>query len=225
MTHVAHPYAQRLGIIRGWKSRWYARDRAHFREYLKADTLLREWLKKRLKGMYVADIDLERSANIMRVIVKTARPGMIIGRSGEGVQRLHKEIAKKLKSFGLTEVPEVKLDVEEVRTPEANAQIVAEMVAEGLEKRMAFRRVLKQTVEKVMANREVLGVRIALAGRIAGSEMARYEELRKGRVPLQTLRADVEFARAEAYMPYSGLIGVKVWIYKGDIFETEPEHR
>jgi small subunit ribosomal protein S3 len=225
MTHVAHPYAQRLGIIRGWKSRWYARDRAHFREYLKTDTLLREWLKKRMKGMYVADIEIERNAAALRIIVKTARPGMIIGRSGEGVQRLHKEIAKKLKDIGFTDTPEVKLDVEEIRTPEANAQIVSEMVAEGLEKRMPFRRVLKQTVEKVMANREVLGVRIALAGRIAGSEMARYEELRKGRVPLQTLRADVDYARSEAYISYTGLIGVKVWIYKGDIYEGEPEHQ
>lgn len=225
MTHVAHPYAQRLGIIRGWKSRWYARDRAHFREYLKADTLLREWLVKRMKGMYVADVEIERNATAMRIIIKTARPGMIIGRSGEGVQRLHKDIAKKLASIGFTDIPEVKLDVEEIRTPEANAQIVAEMVAEGLEKRMPFRRVLKQTVEKVMANREVLGVRIALAGRIGGSEMSRSEELRKGRVPLQTLRADVEFARAEAYISYTGLIGVKVWIYKGDIYKGEAEHR
>ncbi len=225
MTHVAHPYAQRLGIIRGWKSRWYARDRAHFREYLKADTLLREWLKKRRKGMYVADIEIERNAAAMRIILKTARPGMIIGRSGEGVQRLHKEIAKKLKSIGLSELPEVKLDIEEIRTPEANAQIVAEMVAEALEKRMPFRRVLKQTIEKVMANREVQGVRIALAGRIGGAEMSRNEQLRKGRVPLQTLRADVEYARAEAYISYTGLIGVKVWIYKGDIFEGETESR
>jgi small subunit ribosomal protein S3 len=225
MTHVAHPYAQRLGIIRGWKSRWYARDRAHFREYLKTDTLLREWLKKRLKGMYVADIEIERNAAALRIILKTARPGMIIGRSGEGVQRLHKEIAKQLKSIGFTELPEVKLDIEEIRTPEANAQIVAEMVAESLEKRMPFRRILKQTIEKVMANREVQGVRIALAGRIGGAEMSRNEQLRKGRVPLQTLRADVEFARAEAYISYTGLIGIKVWIYKGDIFEGETESR
>lgn len=219
MTHVAHPYAQRLGIIRGWKSRWFARDHVHYREFLRTDTLLREWLKKRLKGMYVADIELERQQNALRIIVKTARPGMLIGRSGEGVQKLHKEIDKRLRSMGLSEVPVVKMDIEEVRNPEGNAQIVAEMVAESLEKRMPFRRVLKQTVEKVMANRDVLGVRIGLAGRIGGAEMSRSEEIKKGRVPLQTLRADVEFARAEAYIAYTGLIGIKVWIYKGDIFE------
>jgi len=171
--------------------------------------------------MYVADIEFERSATALRIVIKTARPGMLIGRSGEGVQRLHKDVAKKIQGLHLSEVPEVKLDIEEVRSPEANAQIVAEMVAEGLEKRMPFRRVLKQTVDKVMANRDVLGVRIALAGRIGGAEMSRSESIKKGRVPLQTLRADVAFARAEAYIAYSGLIGVKVWVYKGDVFTDE----
>jgi len=130
MTHVAHPYSQRLGIIRDWKSRWFVRDARQFKEYLKADTVLREWLKKRLKGMYVADLEIERGANSLRLLIKTARPGMLIGRSGEGVQRLHKDITKKLQSLKLTEMPEIKLDIEEVRNPEANAQIVAEMVAE-----------------------------------------------------------------------------------------------
>lgn len=223
MTHVAHPYGMRLGIIRDWKSRWFVRDRKQFKEFLKADTVLRAWLKKRLKGMYIADVEIERGAKELRIVVKTARPGMLIGRSGEGIQKLHKEIAKKLASLKLTDTPEIKLDIEEIRNPEANAQIVAEMVAENLEKRMAFRRVMKQTVEKVIANRDVKGVRIALAGRIGGSEMSRSEEIKKGRVPLQTLRADIEFARAEAYLPYTGLVGIKVWIYKGDIFENDDQ--
>lgn len=221
MTHTVHPYAHRLGIVRDWKSRWFVRDSKRFREFLKVDTVLRDWFKKRLKGMYVADVEIERSATTFRIIIKTARPGMIIGRSGEGVQRLRKDVEKKLSALKLSEMPELKIDIEEVRNPEANAQIVAEMIAEGIEKRMPFRRVLKQTVEKVMANREVLGVRIALAGRIGGAEMSRSEEIKRGRVPLQTLRADVEFARVEAYLAYTGLIGVKVWIYKGDIFEGE----
>lgn len=225
MTHVAHPYSQRLGIIRDWKNRWFVRDRKQFKEYLKADTLLREWLLKKLKGMFVADIEIERGQGTMHVIIKTARPGMLIGRSGEGVQKLNAEIQKKLKGMKLSEFPTLKLDIEEIKNPESNAQIVAQMVAEGLEKRMAFRRVLKQTVEKVMANRDVEGVRIALAGRIGGSEMARYEELKKGRVPLQTLRADIEFAREEAYLPYTGLVGIKVWIYKGEIFEDKSDQR
>ncbi len=221
MTHIAHPYSLRLGIVRDWKSRWFVRDGKRFREFLKADTVLRDWMKKRLKGMYVAAVEIERSATTLRIIIKTARPGMIIGRSGEGVQRLRKDVEKKLQSLKLAEMPELKIDIEEVRNPEANAQIVAEMIAEGLEKRMPFRRILKQTVEKVMANREVLGVRIALAGRIGGAEMSRSEQIKRGRVPLQTLRADVEFARTEAYLAYTGLIGVKVWIYKGEIFDTD----
>jgi small subunit ribosomal protein S3 len=229
MTHVAHPYAQRLGIIRGWKSRWFATTKADYRTFLKTDTLLREWLKKRLKGMYVADIEIERVTGAkdseLRITVKTARPGMLIGRSGEGVQKLHKEIKSKLLKMKVSELPVVKFDIEEIRTPESNAQIVAEMVAEGLEKRMPFRRVLKQTVEKVMANRDVLGVRIAISGRVGGAEMGRSEQIKRGRIPLQTLRADIDFARAEAYMPYSGLIGIKVWIYKGDIFEKEKPER
>jgi len=225
MTHVAHPYAQRLGIIRDWKSRWFVRDRAQFKEFLKTDTVLRSWLKKRLKGMYVADIEIERGANLLRIIVKTARPGMLIGRSGEGVQKLHKEIAKKMHALKLKEMPEVKLDIEEIRNPESNAQIVGEMVAESLEKRMPFRRILKQTIDKVIANRDVKGVRIALSGRIGGAEMSRREEIKKGRVPLQTLRADIDFAKTEAYLAYTGLVGIKVWIYKGDIFEGDEQNK
>jgi small subunit ribosomal protein S3 len=221
MTHVVHPYAHRLGIIRDWKSRWFVRDRAQFKEFLKTDTLLREWLKKRLKGMYVSGIEIERGASTLRIIVKTARPGMLIGRSGEGVKKLNNDIAKKLNRMNLSEMPQVKLDIEEIRSPEANAQIVAEMVAESLEKRMPFRRVLKQTVDKVMANREVKGVRILISGRIGGAEMSRKEQIKKGRVPLQTLRADIDFAKAEAYLAYTGLVGIKVWIYKGDIFEED----
>ncbi len=221
MTHVVHPYAHRLGILRDWKSRWFVRDDKKYREYLRTDTLLREFLKKRLKGMFVDSIEIERHNNVLRIIVRTARPGLIIGRSGEGVAKVRKELQSKLMRMKLSELPELKLDIEEVKSPETSAQIVAEMVAEGLEKRMPFRRVLKQSVDKVMANREVKGVRIGIAGRVGGSEMARSEEIKKGRVPLQTLRADVDFARAEAYMPYSGLVGVKVWIYKGEVFESD----
>jgi small subunit ribosomal protein S3 len=223
MTHTAHPYGQRLGIVRDWKNRWFVRDKSRFKEFLKADTSLRDWLKKRLKNMYVASVEIERSETTLRLIIKTARPGMIIGRNGEGIAKLRKEIEKKVNAVTTGERPELKIDVEEVRNPEANAQIVSEMVAEGLEKRMPFRRVMKQTIEKVMANREVQGVRIRIAGRVGGAEMARTEEIKRGRVPLQTLRADVEFARTEAYLAYTGIVGVKVWIYKGEIFDGDEQ--
>lgn len=217
MTHIAHPYVQRLGIIRDWRSRWFPSTPKAYREYLRADSTVRRFLMKKLRTMYVASVDIERDQKIMRIIVRTSRPGLIIGRSGEGAVALKKEIDMMLRKLKLSEKPEIKLDIEEVRSPETSAAIVAMMLAEGLEKRMTFRRVMKQTIEKVMANRDVLGVRIVLSGRLGGADMGRTEELKKGRIPLQTLRADIDFAREKAYLPY-GVIGVKVWIYKGDIF-------
>ncbi|MBX2866429.1 30S ribosomal protein S3 [Candidatus Kaiserbacteria bacterium] len=217
MTHVAHPYAQRLGIIRDWQSRWITNDPKRFREYVRTDASVRKLLSKELKGMYVASVEIERDENIYRIIITTSRPGLVIGRSGEGAQKLRKKVDMLLRTLKLSVKPEVKLDIEELRSPESSASVVGQMVVEGLEKRMPFRRVLKQTVEKVMANRDVLGVRIIVSGRLGGAEMARKEEAKKGRIPLQTLRADIDFASERAILPY-GVIGIKVWIYKGDIF-------
>ena len=217
MTHIVHPYSHRLGILRDWKSRWFSGNPRQYREFLKVDTTIRHFLTKRLRGMYVSAVEIERSAKTLRVIVKTSRPGIIIGRSGEGSVRLAAQLKAQIAKLKLSSMPEFRLDIEEVRSPESNAAIVAHMVAEGLEKRMPFRRVLKQTIEKVMANRDVLGVRIAISGRLGGADMSRAEELKRGRIPLQTLRADIDFAREKAYLPY-GVIGVKVWIYRGDIF-------
>jgi small subunit ribosomal protein S3 len=220
MTHVSHPYAHRLGVIRGWKSRWFAGTKKQYRSDLRSDTVIREFLKKRLRGMHTDILDIERDDKQIRIKIRSARPGMVIGRSGEGAQKLQKDLQKLVKDTNKEEKRAVKIDIEEIRTPESHAAIVAYMIAEGLEKRMQFRRVMKQTVEKVMANRDVLGVRLALSGRLGGAEMSRAEELRKGRVPLQTLRADIDFAREKAYLPY-GVIGIKVWIYRGDIFSEK----
>jgi len=217
MTHTVHPYAHRLGILRDWKSRWITADPKRFREFVKCDTTIRSYLTKRLRGLYVSGVDIERNNKILRVIIKTSRPGMLIGRSGEGAVKLKSEIEKIIAKLKLSDQTALKLDIEEIRSPEGNAAIVAFMVAEGLEKRFPFRRVLKQTVEKVMANRDVIGVRIGIAGRLGGADMSRSEEIKRGRIPLQTLRADIDFAREKAYLPY-GVIGVKVWIYKGEVF-------
>lgn len=217
MSHTVHPYSHRLGIIRDWKSRWFSSDKA-FRDALKADIMLREYLEKKMRGLYVASIEMERNQKSCRIIIKTSRPGIIIGRSGEGSVKLRNDILKYVKRFKLAFPVDFKLDIEEVKSPESNAAIVAYMIAEGLEKRMPFRRVMKQTIEKVMANRDVLGVRIYLGGRLGGAEMARCEDLKKGRIPLQTLRADIDYAQEKAHMTY-GDIGIKVWIYKGDIFK------
>lgn len=217
MTHVAHPYVQRLGVIRDWKSRWFAADPKKYREYIRTDGAVRKYLAKKLRGMHIANVEIERNEKVFRVIISTSRPGLIIGRSGEGATKLRKEVDMLLRTLKLTEKPDIKIDIEEVRSPETSASIVGQMVVEGLEKRMPFRRVMKMTAEKVMANRDVKGIRIICSGRLGGAEMARKEEIKRGRIPLQTLRADIDFARETATLPY-GAIGVKVWIYRGDIF-------
>ncbi|MFZ2831707.1 MAG: 30S ribosomal protein S3 [Minisyncoccia bacterium] len=216
MTHIVHPYAHRLGIIRDWKSRWFgAKD--DFKKFLKGDVLIRKFLDKRLRGSYIAGIEIERNAKTFRILIKTARPGMVIGRAGEGSVKLKNDILKEAFRLKLDIPKDFKLDIEEVRSPEGNAAVVSEMVCEGLEKRLPFRMVLKQTIEKVMANRDVLGARVAISGRLGGAEMARYEQIRRGGIPLQTFRADIDYAKNTARLPY-GAIGVKVWIYKGQIF-------
>ncbi|MBM3271882.1 30S ribosomal protein S3 [Candidatus Kaiserbacteria bacterium] len=220
MTHIVHPFAHRLGVIRDWKSRWFAKTPAEYREAVCVDAMIRRFLKKRLRGSYVTGVEIERNDKQVRVIIKTSRPGMVIGRGGEGSVKLTKEIEEAIRKVKGTGPRAVRLDIEEVRSPESQAAIVAYMVAEGLEKRQTFRRVLKQTAEKVMANRDVQGVRIAMSGRLGGAEMSRQEEIKRGRIPLQTLRADIDFAREVAYLPY-GVIGIKVWIYRGDIFDKK----
>jgi small subunit ribosomal protein S3 len=220
MTHTVHPYAHRLGIIRDWKSRWFSKTPAQYRQNVIVDVAIRTFLKKRLRGAYITAVEIERNEKAIRIILKTSRPGLVIGRGGEGITKLTKEIEKVVAGVRGAEKKAIRLDIEEVRSPEAQAPVVAYMVAEGLEKRQSFRRVLKQTVEKVMANRDVRGVRIAVAGMLGGGSMSRTEEIKKGRVPLQTLRADIDFAREVARMPL-GCIGIKVWIYRGDIFASD----
>ncbi len=219
MSHTVHPYAHRIGIIRDWKSRWFSTGTA-YRDTLRRDVIIREFLAKRLRGMHVSDILIERGAKKFRVIVKTARPGLLVGRGGEGAVKLKNDLLEHLRRKKAQSKEEMRVDIEEVRSPEASAAIVSQMIAEGLEKRMPFRRVMKQTIEKVMANREVKGVKVYLGGRLGGAEMARSEDMMKGRVPLQTLRADIDFARERAVLPY-GAIGIKVWIYKGEVFEKD----
>ncbi len=216
MTHTVHPYSHRLGIIRDWRSRWFgAKD--EYKQFLKGDVVIRNYLAKRLHGNYIAGIEIERNAKTFRIIVKTARPGMVIGRAGEGAVALKNDILKEAARKKIVFPKDFKLDIEEVRSPESNASVVCEMVAEGLEKRLPFRMVLKQTIEKIMANRDVKGARVAISGRLGGAEMARYEQIRRGGIPLQTFRADIDYARNTARLPY-GAIGIKVWIYKGQIF-------
>jgi len=215
MTHTVHPYAHRLGIIRDWRSRWFATDKKSFRDNIAVDAAIRGFLKKRLRSMHVAEIEIERTQSEVRVILHTARPGLVIGRSGENATKLRKELTSVVRKASPKHDRAVKLDIMEIRQPETSAAVIGFMVAEGLEKRMPFRRVLKQTVEKVMATRDVLGVRIMVSGRLGGSDMARTEQIKRGRVPLQTFRANIDYAHQEANLPY-GVIGIKVWVYLGD---------
>lgn len=210
MSHKVHPYAHRLAISRDWRSRWFARG-ATFRSWLKADVLLREYLAKKLRGNSVDAVEIERRGNSMRLIVKTSRPGLLIGRSGEGSTKLRSEVLKFLQKNGVPAPADFRLDIEEVKQPESHAAITAQSIAEGLEKRLPFKRVIKQSLDKILANRQVEGARITISGRLGGAEMGRVETVKRGRLPLQTLTADVDFSREQAYLPY-GVIGVKVWI-------------
>lgn len=219
MSKVVHPYAHRLVILRDWKSRWFATD-TNYVDNLKVDVTIREYLDKRLRGFYVSSLEIERGQKAIRLILRTSRPGMIIGRSGEGATKLKADILKEIKRAKLTLTDDIKLEIVEVANPEADAKIAAYMIAEGLEKRLPYRRVMKQLIEKVMAVRGVQGVRFYVGGRLGGAEISRSEMLKRGSVPLQTLRADIDFARERAHMTY-GDIGIKVWIYKGLVFNDK----
>jgi len=219
MSKIVHPYAHRLIILRDWKSRWFA-DPKKYCDYLKGDVLVREYLEKKLRGMYISTIEIERSRKATRFIIKTSRPGLIIGRSGEGATKLKEDILKKMEKLKLPRPEDFKLEIVEITNPEADAAIVAYMIAEGLEKRMPYRRVIKQIIEKVISARGVEGARIVLSGRLGGAEIARTEELKKGSIPLQTFRADIDFKREKAHLPY-GDVGIKVWIYRGKIFSEK----
>lgn len=218
MSHIVHPYSFRLGVLRDWKSRWF--NLKKYPQLLRGDILLIEWLEKKMRGMYVKDIEIERTAGMLHLIVKTSRPGLLIGRRGEGAENLKKEIRKFLAKNKLEIPPELKLTIEEIRSPETHAQLMAQVVAENLEKRLPFRRVMKQALSKMMANKEVKGAKIALSGRLGGAEMSRREWTKAGQIPLQNLRANIEFSRERAHLPY-GDIGIKVWIYKGEIFSDK----
>ena len=215
MTKIVHPYSHRLGVIKDWKSRWFSVN-ADFRLNLKGDMLMRDWITKNLKNQYIGLVEIERNSKATKVIINTSRPGVVIGKNGEGVIKIKNALEKILLKIG-EKNPNLQIEVIEIKNPEGNASIVSQMIAEGIEKRLPYRRVLKQTVEKVMAVKDIKGIRIYLGGRLAGADMARSEEIKRGRIPLQTIRADIDYARHKARMPY-GDLGIKVWIYKGDIF-------
>jgi len=217
MGRKVHPFSFRIGVVTDWRSRWF--DQKNYRALLGQDIKLRGFVAKKLEKAGVDSIEIERSANFINIIVKTARPGLVIGRGGSGVEDLKLEIRKLLqKKTPELSKTEIRLEIEEVKQPTSRARIVAQEIAGQIERRMPFRRTMKQTLSKIMANKEALGAKIIVKGRLNGAEIARKECIKEGRMPLQTLRANIDYAEATAYTTY-GTIGIKVWIYKGEIFD------
>ena len=210
MGQKTSPTSFRIGINKDWPSRWFGFRK--YKEYLKDDVAVRNFLNKKLKNMAVDRIEFERGTDSMNIFIYTARPGLIIGRGGTGAEELKLSVRKLLKKkIG------VRIEIQEVKNPEASASITAESITDQIEKRMPYRRIMKQTIFKTMSNRDVKGVKIQISGRLDGAEIARSEHLEEGSLPLQTLRADIDFAKSRAITTY-GTVGIKVWIYKGEVF-------
>ena len=217
MGQKVHPTGFRLGISTDWTSKWYA-DGKNYAKLLNSDLEIRKFLKERLSQASVSRIQIDRPARAAFIVIHTARPGIIIGKKGEDVEKLRKEIAFRM---GLN-VNNVKINIEEIRKPEIDAQLVSESVAQQLERRIMFRRAMKRSVTNAM-RLGALGVKINVAGRLNGAEIARSEWYREGRVPLHTLRADIDYGFAEALTTY-GIIGIKTWIFKGEVFDLESKN-
>jgi len=211
MGQKVHPTGIRLGIVKDWTSRWYANSQ-NYSVFLLQDLKVREFLKKKLSHASVSRIQINRPANNAQITVHTARPGIVIGKKGEDIDVLRQEVSKMMG------VP-VKINVEEIRKPELDATLVAEGIAQQLEKRIMYRRAMKRAVTNTM-RLGAEGIKINVGGRLNGAEIARGEWYREGRVPLHTLRADIDYGTAEANTTY-GIIGIKVWIFKGEVFDME----
>lgn len=224
MGQKIHPIGFRLSVQKNWSSKWYSNSK-HFSELLLKDIEVRDFLKKKLAGAGVSKIVIERPAKNAKITIYTARPGVVIGKKGEDIEALRNELKKRM---GL---PDVGLNIEEVRKPEVDAQLIADSITQQLEKRIMFRRAMKRAMQNAM-RLGALGIKIMSSGRLNGIEIARTEWYREGRVPLHTLRADIDYGTSEALTTY-GLIGVKVWVYKGEhnsqqevaVVAAEPEKK
>lgn len=212
MGQKVHPTGIRLGITKEWSSKWYA-DSQSYSDYIEQDHRVREFLRKRLKDASVSRIQIERPAKRSNITIHTARPGIVIGKKGEDIEKLRADVASMLKMA----LPDVRINISEIRKPELDARLVAEGIAQQLERRVQFRRAMRRAVTNTM-RLGAEGVKVKVAGRLNGAEIARSEWYREGRVPLHTLRADIDYGLAEARTTY-GVIGVKVWIFRGEIFE------
>ena len=211
MGQKMHPHGIRVGVIKDWNSKWYA-DSKNFSDYLVEDHKIREYVKKKLFVSGISKIEIERTAKFVKVNVFTAKPGLVIGKGGNLAETLKNELAKMINK-------DVNLNIVEVKGIDTDAQLVAENIANQLERRISFRRAMKQCMQKAM-KAGALGIKTAVSGRLGGADMARTEFYKEGNIPLQTLRADIDYGFAEADTTY-GKIGVKVWIYKGEVLPTK----
>ena len=212
MGQKVHPVGMRLGIVKDWSSTWYA-GRRDYADFLNSDLEVRDYIRRRLAHASVSHIQIRRPARNARIVVHTARPGIVIGKKGEDIERLRREVSRMM------DCP-VNIGVEEIRKPELDARLVAESVANQLERRIMFRRAMRRAVTNAM-RLGAEGIKVMVAGRLNGAEIARSEWYREGRVPLHTLRADIDYGLAEARTTY-GVIGVKVWIFKGEVEDEAP---
>ncbi|MDD5341614.1 MAG: 30S ribosomal protein S3 [Patescibacteria group bacterium] len=220
MGHKVNPKVIRLGITRTWESKWFARK--NYPLYLRQDVLIRKFIKAKLKDSGVAKIEIERSGENLNVIIRAARPGIIIGRGGLGVETIKKELQEKILNKKELKIPgktNISINILEVDKPNLNAQIVVDSIIADTEKRVAFRRVMKQAISRAM-RAGAKGVKVWMGGRLNGAEIARTEVLSEGTIPLHTLRADIDYSRGAAETMY-GKVGVKVWIYRGEVFAKD----
>ena len=208
MGQKVHPYGFRLGYIKGWHSSWYAKDR--YAELLHEDIKMRAYIEKTMKAAAVASIDISRTSDQVKVTVNTAKPGIAIGKKGTGIEKIRNDL-KKMTTGTLI------FNIAEVKRPDADAKLIAENIAQQLEKRVAFRRAMKKVMQSAF-RAGVKGIKVRTSGRLGGAEMARTEGYAERKVPLHTLRADIDYNTAEAFTTY-GIIGVKVWVYKGEIYK------
>lgn len=216
MGQKVNPIGIRLGITRDWNSKWYASTK-NFPSYLYTDYIVREFLKKRLVEASISRIQIERAARKVNITIHTARPGIVIGKKGEDIEKLRGQVSKMMKM----PVTDVRINISEIRKPELDAQLVADGIAQQLERRVMFRRAMKRAVTNTMRI-GALGIKVRVSGRLNGAEIARTETYREGRVPLHTFRADIDYGLGQAKTTY-GVIGVKVWIFKGEVFAQQEQ--
>lgn len=222
MGQKTNPIALRLGINKNWSARWFFGDK--YGQFLEEDEIIRRTIMSKISQAGVAAIEIERTSNSLRIFIKAARPGFIIGRGGKGVEELSKALETALKKYRKTNQRiSLSLNIEELKRTEVSAAYVAQQIAWDIEKRLPYRRTMKKYLDQIMQNKEVKGAKILLSGRLDGNEIARREWL-GGNVPLQTLRADIDYGRATAFCTY-GAVGVKVWIYKGELFDEKKKNQ